>query len=117
MNKVEFVFLELNGKNETIDFLNSLTSDDRKKLISIINKIREYGIPIASRMKWTKKLDRNIFEIRSQFGSNIQRCLYFHDVNNTYIITHGFTKKTDKTPKREIRHANELMERYMEERR
>ena len=40
-------------------------------------------------MKWVKKLDNNLYEIRSKFGSNIQRAIYFQKVNNEYIITHG----------------------------
>jgi phage-related protein len=49
-------------------------------------------------MKWLKKLDTNLYEIRSKVGSNIQRGIYFHWEDNKFINTHGFTKKTDKTP-------------------
>ncbi|MGO4938261.1 type II toxin-antitoxin system RelE/ParE family toxin [Fundicoccus sp. Sow4_H7] len=43
-----------------------------------------------------------------------QRCLYFQKVDNIYLITHGFTKKTQKTPKKEIAHAQHLMKQYKE---
>ena len=32
-----------------------------------------------------------------------------------YIITHGFTKKTQKTPKREIIHAKQIRREFEEE--
>lgn len=32
----------------------------------------------ARKMKWIKKLEDNLFELRSEFGTNIQRVLYFH---------------------------------------
>ncbi|MGC3051167.1 type II toxin-antitoxin system RelE/ParE family toxin, partial [Enterococcus faecalis] len=50
----------------------------------------------------------NLYDLRSKVGSNIQRAFYFHVVDNRYIITLGFTKKTEKTPKQEIEHAKEL---------
>ena len=36
-------------------------------------------------------------------------------INNRYIITHGFTKKTQKTPKREIIHAKQIRREFEEE--
>ncbi|WP_436896562.1 type II toxin-antitoxin system RelE/ParE family toxin [Mammaliicoccus sciuri] len=44
-------------------------------------------------MKWVKKLENNLYEIRSKRGNNIQRVIYFRVVDNRYVITHGFTKK------------------------
>ena len=64
-------------------------------------------------MEWVKKLDDDIFEIRSKVASNIQRALYFHVINERYIITHGFTKKTQKTPKREIERAKAERDDYL----
>ncbi|WP_125589105.1 type II toxin-antitoxin system RelE/ParE family toxin [Companilactobacillus jidongensis] len=120
MNKVEFVFLEINGKSEILDFVNKLPKKDKLKVYDVIEAISEMGIPIASKQKWipiaskqkwVKKLDSDIYENRFQVGNNIQRCLYFHKQGNIYVITHGFTKKTQKTPQREIRHARLLMNR------
>ena len=62
-----------------------------------------------------KKLDYEIYEIRFKISSYIQRVLYFHKDNNRYIITHGFTKKTQKTPIREIQHAKAIKAEYEEE--
>ncbi|WP_369333256.1 type II toxin-antitoxin system RelE/ParE family toxin [Haloferax sp. Atlit-19N] len=38
--------------------------------------------------------------------------MYFQKVDNEYIITHGFTKKSQKTPSREIEHAKRIIEKY-----
>ncbi len=51
--------------------------------------MKKKGIQITICMKWVKKLDNNLYEIRSKFVSNIQRAIYFLKVNNEYIITHG----------------------------
>ena len=59
-----------------------------------------------------KKLDYEIYEIRSKHSNNIQRALYFHVNYNKYIVTHGFTKKTQKTPSREIQRAKVIKKEY-----
>lgn len=48
----------------------------------------------------------------SRAANNTQRTIYFHAIDNMYIITHGFTKKIQKTPKREINHAKNLRQEY-----
>ncbi|MBF2205087.1 type II toxin-antitoxin system RelE/ParE family toxin [Staphylococcus epidermidis] len=113
MSNVTFKTLkDKNNQSEFIQFVQDLPDKDRIKLLTTIQKIEEEGIQIAIRMKWVKKLDNNLYEIRSKFGSNIQRAIYFQKVNNEYIITHGFTKKTQETPKREIAHGMNSIERY-----
>ena len=53
-------------------------------------------------------------EIRLKCPNSIQRALYFHVINNRYIITHGFTKKTQKTPPREIEQAKRELADFKE---
>ncbi|EVX44293.1 hypothetical protein U271_01855 [Staphylococcus aureus F70893] len=101
-----------NGESDFINFIYSIEEKDRIKLLKTIEKIENNGFHIATRMEWIKKLDNGIYEIRSKFGSNIQRAIYFQKVNNEYIITHGFTKKSQKTPSREIEHAKRMIEKY-----
>ena len=45
-----------------------------------------------------KKLESNLYEIRSQRLSNIQRELYFQVQGTKYVITNAFTKKSQRTP-------------------
>ncbi|MEL5941104.1 type II toxin-antitoxin system RelE/ParE family toxin [Tetragenococcus halophilus] len=111
--KVEFEFLELDNKNEVVEFINSLPTKDKAKLLQVISKIETLGLTTAKKMQWIKKLNSEIYEVRSKVGSNIQRCLYFQKVGNQYIITHGFTKKEQKTPRKEIQHAKNLKDKYM----
>lgn len=84
-------------------YLDSLSDKDAAKLLAVIGNIEEQGLAIAERQKWIKKLETNLYEIRSKRASNIQRALYFHWENGKYVITHGFTKKQQKTPTREIK--------------
>ena len=51
---------------------------------------------------YSKHLEDGIFELRAQQGNNIARTLYFFRVGQRIVITNGFIKKTQKTPKKEL---------------
>ena len=116
MKKPKFIsYTRPNGHNEFEEFYNSLPVKDRNKLRATIEMIEEAGIQAAIQLEWVKKLDSEINEIRSKVSSNIQRALYFHVKNNQYIITHGFTKKMQKTPIKEIERAKQIKYEFEEE--
>ncbi len=60
-----------------------------------------------------KHLDDGIFEMRTRHSSNIVRVLYFFMVGKKIILTNGFVKKTQKTPRKEIDLAKKYREEYL----
>ena len=58
-------------------------------------------------------LEDGIFELRAQAGNNISRVLYFFMLGNQAVLTHGFIKKTQKTPAREIKRAKKMRDEYV----
>ncbi len=52
-----------------------------------------------------------IFELRAKVGTDISRVLYFFLVGKKIILTNGFRKKTDKTPRDVI----ELAKKYRDD--
>lgn len=114
MKKVTFESLKDSNGNSLFDkFLEKLSDKERAKLIERLIQIENHNIQIAIKLKWVKKIDTNLYEIRSGFGNNIQRVFYFKKVDNHYLITHGFIKKTQKTPIREIKRAKKLRDNYL----
>jgi phage-related protein len=105
--KIVFRVIREDGSSMVENFIDSLPEKDRNKLLEVIMKTQENGLEIAKKMKWVKKLEDNLFELRSQQSNNIQRVIYFHlhnsEYGSNYILTHGFTKKTRKTPSNEIK--------------
>lgn len=97
------------------NFLDSLLPKEKAKLMALIERIEQYGFEVSQKMKWTKKLEDNLYEIRSEFGGNHSRGIYFHYQNGVFIITNGFRKKTNKTPQREISKAKKMREHILEE--
>lgn len=55
-----------------------------------------------ARAPLSKHLEDDIFELRSVFGNDIVRILYFFDGDQIIIATNGFVKKQQKTPRSEI---------------
>jgi phage-related protein len=114
MKNPQFDFIRRkDGTSEFEEFLNSIPEKDSAKLLATISKTEEHGLLVAQN-EWSglKKLDSDLYELRSKVGSNIQRAIYFQKVGNEYLITHGFTKKQQRTPKSEIDHAKSVRELY-----
>ena len=55
-----------------------------------------------------------IFELRAKVGTDISRVLYFFYYEGRIIMTNGFVKKTQKTPKEEIQIAKDRRKDFIE---
>ncbi len=58
---------------------------------------------------------KGLFEIRVEVGNNIFRIFSFFDEGNLVVLGNGFQKKTQKTPKNEIKKALKIKEEYFNE--
>ena len=108
---VEFYETE-NGNIPVEEFLKMLDVKMRAKLLGIIKILQEKGNRL--REPYSKYLDDGIFELRGRVGSDISRVLYFFYYNKKIILTNGFIKKTQKTPKTEIDKAKKYRSDYLE---
>jgi phage-related protein len=61
------------------------------------------------------KTHKGLYEARIKLGSDIWRVFCFFDKGKLVILLNGFTKKTQKTPKKEIDKAVRLMKEYYED--
>lgn len=113
MAKYEVIFYEKkNGDVPVQDFLMGLDKKMRAKLSAIISILQQYGNQL--REPYSKYLDDGIFEIRGKIGSDISRVLYFFYCDGKIILTNGFIKKTQKTPKAELEKAKQYRKDYLE---
>ena len=60
-------------------------------------------------MPHTRAMGEGLFEIRAKAGGGIGRAFYCTLVGKRIVVLHGFIKKTDKTPAREIKIARERL--------
>ncbi len=98
-------------KNYFWDVYNPLRQNVKDKIDYVLQiVISVQRIPI----KFFKHLEDGIYEIRIEASSNIYRIFTFFDDNKLVILLHGFQKKTQKTPRKEIERAKKMRKDYYE---
>ncbi|WP_301898078.1 type II toxin-antitoxin system RelE/ParE family toxin [uncultured Holdemanella sp.] len=81
------------------ELLDSLEPKLLAKTLRTIDLLEMNG-PLL-REPYSKPLENGIFELRTKQGSDITRVLYFFIVGKKAVLTNGFIKKSQKTPKAE----------------
>lgn len=109
--QVEFYERE-DGDIPVENFLNSLDVKMRNKVLMILSVLQEKENQL--REPYSKHLEDGIFEVRGKVGNDISRVMYFFYYNGKIILTNGFVKKTQKTPKNEIELAKKYRKDYLE---
>ncbi len=64
-------------------------------------------------MPYVKPLEDKLYEIRVEQNTNIYRTIYFAYTGKRFILLHGFQKKSQKTPKKELNLAKERMKDFL----
>jgi phage-related protein len=105
---------------EVVEFESHFSEFLKKQPVKVQNKI----FKIIEAIETIEKVPSNylkmlvgtngLYEARIQLGSNIWRVFCFFDNGKLVILLNGFTKKTQKTPKKEINKALQLMQKYYE---
>lgn len=109
----ELIFYETeDGQKPVEEFLLNLDKKMRAKMVQMMEILEEKGFEL--REPYTKPLGDGIFELRCKQASNITRALFFFYIGGKIIVTNGFTKKTQKTPSKEFRLAQERRADYIQ---
>ena len=87
------------GRCPVQELLDSLEPKLLAKILRTIDLLEMNG-PLL-REPYSKPLENGIFELRTKQGSDITRVLYFFIVGKKAVLTNGFIKKSQKTPKAE----------------
>lgn len=112
MDEFEVIFYDKeDGSMPARDFLLSLDVKMRAKMSRTIVLLKQNGNKL--REPESKSLGDGIMELRAKVGSDISRVLYFFVVGKKVVLTNGFIKKSDKTPKAEIELAKKYRAEYL----
>ena len=95
----------------TVEFLDTIPVNTRAKVLKWISYLEKEG-PNLPR-PYADIVQDKIRELRISFGSNEYRFFYFF-FGKKIIITHGFTKKTQHIPQREIDQAIRYMNNFLQ---
>lgn len=97
---------------EATEFLENLDDKTREKIYYNIKKSQ-----FVNDTELFKKLNEHIWEFRTLYKSKAYRMFSFWDKLNgketLVVATHGILKKTQKTPPKEIKKAEEIRMQYL----
>ena len=99
MGKMITFYKTANGKCPIEEFLDSLPDKDAQKVTWVLSLIEDLEKVPASYFK--KLVGTEIWECRA----GRYRVLCFIEGKSVIVLTHGFMKKSQKTPKAEIERA------------
>ena len=93
------------------EFIEALPVRHRAKAVREITLLEEYGNRLTE--PHAKHIEGKLWELRIKSSSDISRIFYFLHSGDDIILLHGFVKKTQKTPRREINRASEYLDDYL----
>ncbi|MEX8548018.1 MAG: type II toxin-antitoxin system RelE/ParE family toxin [Mucilaginibacter sp.] len=104
-------YFETRFLEEADEFIAKLDKKSASKVFYNIDLAEQTNDP-----KLFKKLKDEIWEFRSQYFGNQNRLLAFWDKTGStetlVLATHGFVKKDNKVPQKEIDKAERIREEY-----
>jgi len=102
-------FYKCNGTSPVEEWLLSIDKTARAKIVRNFGLLKQYGLEL--KMPYVRPIGKKLFEVRAKDSHGIYRILYFAHTGKKFIMLHGFTKKTQKTPAKEIDIAMKRMEK------
>jgi phage-related protein len=93
------------------EWLKTIPKTAYAKLIRNMKLLREFNIILKE--PYVKPLGDKLYEIRAKDTNGIYRVVYFAYTGKKFIMLHGFTKKTQKTPMKELRLSKNRMEEML----
>jgi phage-related protein len=105
------VFYSYNDKMPMDEILEELSKNEKleAKFFRELELLQLFG---HLEEPHVKALENGIFELRIIQGNNHARTFFFYMVGKQIIMTHGFIKKTNKTPRAELNKALEYKKEF-----
>ena len=112
MDKWKVLYYETEDiQSEIYAFIEKQKEGNQAKILNWIEKLEELG-PNLPR-PFADYLENDIYELRIQLSGNKIRILYFFCYKEFIVLTHQFTKKTDRVPIKEINKSGKIKEDFI----
>jgi len=98
-------------KNYFQEFFDKQSKKVKAKIVWTFDLVEDLQRVPETYLKHLENTD-GLYEIRVQAGSDIFRIFCFFDKCKLVVLAHGFQKKAQKTPKKEIEQALKIKEEY-----
>jgi phage-related protein len=116
MNKQINWTVELyNRPNDTSpveEFIEEQSLKNQAKIFAELDDMVEFGpMPRGNKLK---HLEGKLWELRFRGVGHQFRFIYFAHTGRRIVVLHGFSKKTRKTPRRELQTAHRRLQDYLD---
>lgn len=112
MGEYTCIFFETaDGESPVEEFIESLDTETQDKFIIKQQLLQDIGPQLC--YPHTDHLGEGILELRFKGKEGQVRILFFFFYGKRIILTHGFVKKTEKTPRKEIKIAQERRKDFL----
>ncbi len=91
------------GDNPVREFLEGLDLRTQARLRRAVEQLIERNVAAGEPL--VRHLEGKLWELRVESNTNIHRIVYCFSTGRWVLLLHGFQKKTQKTPRREIETA------------
>jgi phage-related protein len=103
-------YVTATGNSPVTDFIDSLDDTAQAKVINTVRLLKEYNVRLGG--SHAKKLTgTDLWELRI-LGSDSIRVFYVAVEQQSFLLLHGFKKKTFTTPKKELKLAVDRLKEY-----
>jgi len=104
--RVEF-YESSDGRCPVQEFLDGLEEPARAKAVALIRLLAEQGPTLP--FPYSSRVRGKIRELRTQYGKENLRVLYFGAPAREWVLVHAFGKRAQRTPGQDIRMAEARM--------
>lgn len=114
MSGWEIVFyVAPDGRCPVEEFIAGLPERVQARFAHVLELLQTYGLQVGEPFVKSIHGVRKLAEIRVRVSSDSYRIFFFTYTGRKMILLHGFVKKSQKTPPREIRIAQQRMQDYL----
>ena len=103
-------YQEPDGSAPVEEFLDALRPEGRAKALALLQALKVHGPNLP--FPYSSQAAGKIRELRTQYGRDKIRILYFADARRVFILLHGFVKRTAKLEAAEVAKAQGRMDRH-----
>ena len=103
-------FREASGRSPVESFVDALATDEKVDTMVGIDLLRTHGVLLGR--PWVAPLGKGLWELRIRTRRQL-RILYFLHTERTFVLLHGFVKKSREVPQSEIQLAMRRMRQFL----
>lgn len=108
-------YTDANGNEPVKDFLGEVFNKNQSFFEQCISAIERIKHRVYHKEPFSRALGNGLFEIRIRSKNDIARIIYVFAKGRQIILLHGFIKKTEKIPAKELGIAIQRLKQILKE--